>query len=149
MFRKSQPIEPIFPGENFTILKLDMPDGLAFAMVNKAYDNYINKSFYPWLAGVEIQVIESNENGHPTDSEAVHLNQIQEEFEKLLKQKHTIHSLVRVTRKGFRDLLIYTDTPKLTQEEVNKFFESFLKERKINFSFQKDPDWKAVSGFIK
>ena len=73
IFRKSQPVDPIFPGESFSILKLNVPDGLAFATVNKAYDNYKNKSFYPWLAGVEIQVIDSNENGHPTDSESVGL----------------------------------------------------------------------------
>jgi hypothetical protein len=61
IFRMSQPVKPIFPGENFSILKLAMPDRLAFA----------------------------------------------------------------------------------------RFFDGFLKERIINFSFQKDPDWKAVSGFIK
>ena len=149
LFQKNQPVEPIFPGESFSILKLNMPEGLAFATVNKAYDRYKNKSYYPWLAGVEIQIIESNDNGHPTDSEAVRLNQIQEEFENLLKQKHTVHSVVRVTRRGFRDLFIYTDMPKLTQDEVTSYFDRILKEREINFGFQADPYWKAVAGFIK
>jgi hypothetical protein len=149
LFQKSQPIEPIFPGESFSILKINMPDGLAFATVNKAYDNYRNKGFYPWLAGVEIQIIEMNQNGHPTNPEGDRINQIQVEFEAFLKQKHTIHSVARVTRKGFRDLFIYTNTPKLTQDEVTIFFEGILKEREVNFSFQADPHWKAVSGFIK
>lgn len=67
----SKPIEPIFPGESFSIVKLDMKDGLAFATVNKAYDNYVNKAFYPWFVGVELQIIDKNDNGHPTDEEAL------------------------------------------------------------------------------
>ncbi|HKO82752.1 MAG TPA: DUF695 domain-containing protein [Chitinophagaceae bacterium] len=147
--KQTQPNEPIFPGESFSMVKLDMADGLAFATVNKAYDNYINKSFFPWLLGVELQIIQKNNNGHPIDSEAAYLNQIQDDLETLLKKDHTVHSVARVTRNGFRDLLIYIDTPKLTQEELNSFFENIMKEREINFGIQKDPSWKAVSGFIK
>ena len=50
LFQGNKPTEPIFPGENFSIIKLSLPDGLAFATVNKAYENYPNKSFFPcWL----------------------------------------------------------------------------------------------------
>src|SRR5688572_10724443 len=116
IFGKAQsinPVEPIFPGESFAILKLDMKDGLAFATVNKAYDNYANKSFYPWFVGIELQIIEKNDNGHPTDEEAVRLNAIQDELQSLLKEQHTVHSVARVTRNGFRDIMIYIDKPKL------------------------------------
>jgi hypothetical protein len=130
LFQGNKPTEPIFPGENFSIIKLSLPDGLAFATVNKAYENYPNKSFFPWLAGLEIQVLDKNENGHPSDSEAIVLNQIQEDFEGFLKNKHTVHSIVRVTRNGFRDLLIYIDKPRLKQEEVDAFFEDIKKIEK-------------------
>jgi hypothetical protein len=145
----TQPTEPIFPGENFTLLKINMPDGLAIATVNKAYKNYPNKIFYPFLVGVELEVIDKNDNGHSVDTEAARLNQIQDELEALLKQKHTVHSVARVTRNGARDILIYIDSPKLTQTEINAFCDSIQKERKINFSIQKDISWTAVSGFIK
>ena len=52
----AQPDEPVFPGENFSILKLNMPDGLALATVNKAYENYPNKSFYPFFVGIELEI---------------------------------------------------------------------------------------------
>ena len=126
-----------------------MKDGLAFATVNKAYDNYSNKSFYPWLVAVELQIIDKNDNGHPTDQEAAQLNAIQEKLETWLKNQHTVHSVARVTRNGFRDLLVYIDKPKLTQEEVNNFFTDIQKEREVNFAIQQDPNWGAVSGFIK
>ncbi|MBN8857952.1 MAG: DUF695 domain-containing protein [Sphingobacteriales bacterium] len=151
LFGKSgvtQPGEPVFPGENFSILKLNMSDGLALATVNKAYENYPNKSFYPFLVGIELEILDKNDSGHPVDTEAARLNQIQDEIETLLRQKHTVHSVARVTRNGTRDILIYIDTPKLIREELNTFFEAILKERQVNFSIQKDASWSAVAGFI-
>ena len=144
----TQPGEPVFPGENFSILKLNMSDGLALATVNKAYENYPNKSFYPFLVGIELEILDKNDSGHPVDTEAARLNQIQDEIETLLRQKHTVHSVARVTRNGTRDILIYIDTPKLIREELNTFFEAILKERQVNFSIQKDASWSAVAGFI-
>jgi len=126
-----------------------MKDGLAFATVNNAYDKYVNKAFYPWFVGVELQIIDKNDNGHPTDEEALRLDAIQEELETLLKKKHTVHSIARVTRNGFRDIMIYIDNPKLTQEEINTFFQDIQKVREVNFGIHKDLSWNAVSGFIK
>jgi hypothetical protein len=144
-----EPIEPIFPGEAFALIKLDMKDGLAFATVNKAYDNYPNKAFYPWFLGVELQIIDKNDNGHPTNEEAAYLNAIQERLEILLKEKHTIHSIARVTRNGFRDIMIYIDKPKLTQDQINNFFKDIQKDREVNFGIHQDSSWNAVSGFIQ
>jgi hypothetical protein len=145
----SRPIEPVFPGERYTIVKLEIKDGLALATVNNAYDNYANKAFYPWFVGVELQVIDKNDNGHPTDEEAARLNIIQEELETFLKEQHTVHSIARVTRNGFRDIMMYIDKPKLTQEEVNNFFNGIQKDREVNFGIHQDSSWNAVSGFIK
>ena len=125
-----------------------MPDGLAFATVNKAYKDYPNKAFYPFLVGIELTVINKNENGHPVDSEAGRLNQIQDEFEAFLRQKHTVHPVARVTRNGAQDLLIYIDSPKLTQDELSTFCDGIQKERQMNFNIEKDPSWNAVSGFL-
>ena len=145
----SSPKDPVFPGESFAILKLDMPDGLAIATVNKAYENYPNKSFYPFFVGIELEIIDKNDNGHPVNEEAVKLNDIQEEIEAFLKQTQTVHSVARVTRNGARDILIYIDEPKLKQKEVETFFNKIQKERQVNFGIQKDSAWNAVSGFMK
>ena len=144
----SQPMEPIFPGENFSILKLNFTDGWGLATVNKAYDNYPNKALYPWHVLIEVEVIDKNENGHPTSSEAEKLNKIEEDIEKLLKQSQTVHFVGRVIRNGFRDLLYYIDQPRLSQHEVSAFCDNIMKERGINLTMQEDPAWKSV-GFIK
>jgi hypothetical protein len=52
-------------GESFSILELNMPDGLAFATVNSAYKDYQNKKHFPYLAGFELEILNKNDNGHP------------------------------------------------------------------------------------
>jgi hypothetical protein len=147
--RPINPAEPIFPRESFSIIQLNMPEGLAFATVNEAYKNYPNKSFYPYLVGIELEIIDKNGNGHPVTSEAVRLNEIEKNIETFLKERHTVHFVARVTRNGARDVLYYIDTPKLTEQQVAEFCDEINKERKINFGIQKDSTWNAVSGFIK
>jgi hypothetical protein len=144
----SQPSDPIFPGESFSILKLNFPDGWGLATVNKAYDNYPNKSLYPWHVLIELEVVDKNENGHPTGSEAEKLNKIEEDIGKVLKQSQTVHFVARIIRNGFRDLLYYIDQPRLKQSDVDAFCDNIMKERGINFTMHEDPTWKAV-GFIK
>ena len=140
------PVEPIFPGENFSVLKLDTPDGLAFAMVNSAYKDYHNKKSFPYLAGFELEILMKNDNGHPNDEEAEIHNDLQDKIEAFLKEKHTVHSVARVTRNGVRDVLIYIDKPKFTKEEATSFLDQINSIRALNFTISKDPKWDSVKG---
>ncbi len=144
----SRPSKQIFPGENFSIFKLDFPDGWGLATVNKAYDNYPNKSLYPWHVLIELEVIDKNENGHPTAADAEKLNLIEERIEELLNQSQTVHFVARIIRNGYRDLLYYIDQPRLKQDDITTFCDNIMKERGINFTMDEDPTWKNV-GFIK
>lgn len=147
--KSNQPTEPIFPGESFSISKLTLQDGWGLATFNNKYNNYHNKSFFPWHVLVELEIIDKNDNRHPIDTDAEKLIILESEILKFLQQKHTVHFAGRVTRNGFRDLLYYIDTPKLEQSEVKEFCENIMKERGINFGMEKDPKWTAVSGFLK
>lgn len=147
--QSTEPIEPIFPGESFSISKIDLPEGWGLATFNNKYNDYKNKVFYPWHVLVELEVIEKNDNGHPVDTDAEKLNQLEDEILAFMQGKHTVHFLGRITRNGFRDLLYYIDTPKFNQDEVNSFCDSIMKERGINFGMEKDPKWTAVSAFVK
>ena len=144
-----QPIEPIFPGESFSIYKMDFSDGWGLATINNRYSQYPNKAFFSWHVLVELEIIDKNDNGHPADKDFEMLAKLEEEILSFLKQKHTVHFLGRVTRNGFRDLLYYVDKPQIEQAEVNAFCDNIMKERGINFGMEKDPNWTAVSGFIK
>ena len=147
--KTDEPVEPIFPGESFSIYKMDLPDGWGLATFNNKYNEYPNKAFFPWHVLVELEIVDKNDNGHPVDKDAEKLAKLEDEILDFLKQKHTVHFLGRVTRNGFRDLLYYVDKPKFEQAEVNAFCDNIMKERGINFGMEKDPTWTAVSGFIK
>ena len=54
----TQPIEPIFPGESFSISKITLQDGWGLATFNNKYIDYPNKSFFPWHVLVELEIIE-------------------------------------------------------------------------------------------
>jgi hypothetical protein len=142
--KKQPPAEPIFPGESFSILELNMPDGLAFATVNSAYKDYQNKKHFPYLAGFELEILNKNDNGHPLNDEAEILNDLQDKIESFLKEKHTVHPVARVTRNGTRDILIYIDEPKFTKEEAKEFFDQINEIRAVNFIINKDPNWNSV-----
>ena len=145
----NKPIEPIFPGERFSIYKINFPDGWGLATFNNKYNQYPNKTFFPWHVLVELEIVDKNDNGHPVDTDAERLAELEDEILNFLKQKHTVHFLGRVTRNGFRDLLYYVDKPKFEQTEVNAFCDGVMNERRINLTMEKDPNWTAVSGFIK
>ena len=147
--RKKVPVEPIFPAENFTIFKLNLEEGMAFATINTGYNHYPNKSLFPWCAQILLVIQDKNENGHPTNEEAALLNEIEEKIAEFLRQKHTVHMIGRVTRNGERDILYYIDKPKLDMEETKAFFDRINEIRNLNLTLENDPEWKLVGAFIK
>jgi hypothetical protein len=146
---ESQPSEPIFPGEAFSIFKLDLKDGLAFATINTAYNQYPNKKYFPWCAQIVIDIHDKNNNGHPTDYEAGILNELEDRITQFLRRTQTVHPIGRVTRNGERDIIYYIDQPKLDQKETKDFFDQINAVRNLNFSLEHDPQWEFVGGFIK
>jgi hypothetical protein len=139
----------LFPGEQYTNLQVFLPDGLALARVNKAYDNYPNKHLFPWVALVEIQILTTNKTGQPTESESAKLLHFEWKIESMLREQHIVHNVLRVNRTGFRDVVMYIDSPKIKQAGVDEFFRHLSREREINFDLKKDPDWLSVRSFIE
>lgn len=149
LFAKTTPAkEPIFPGESFSIFKLNLENGWGLATINKAYDNYHNKALFPWYAIINIHLQDQNENGHPTDREAEVLNSIEQRVTDYLKKGRTVHFIGRVIRPGERDLLYYLDDRKFPEEETKTFFDALNAVRLINFEIQKDPKWALVKTFL-
>jgi Family of unknown function (DUF695). len=146
--KTNEPVEPIFPGERFSIIKLNFEDGWGLATINNLYNDYPNKSFFPWHVLVELEFTDKNENGHPANSESEKLIALEEKVLHFLQEKHTVHFIGRVTRNGARDLLYYIDKPRIEQAELSAFCDEIMKERNINFGIHKDPKWTAVGGFI-
>ena len=146
---KRQPVEPIFPRENYSIFKLDLDEGLAFATMNTGYNNYPNKNYFPWCAQILLSIHDKNDNGHPTDEEAVVLNDIEEKITDFLKKTQIVHRMGRVTRNGERDIIYYIDTPRLNKKETKEFLDQINAIRNLNFTLEQDPKWEFVASFIK
>jgi hypothetical protein len=148
LFKSPLPQEPIFPGESYSIFKLNLKDGWGLATINKAYDNYPNKALFRWYAIINIDLQDKNENGHPTDREAEVLIKMEESILDFLRRGRTVHFIGRVTRRGERDLLFYLDNRKFDSAETQAFFDSLNAIRPLNFEIQKDPKWSLVKSFI-
>lgn len=148
--KKGKPLaEPVFPKENYSIFKLDLEEGWALATINTGYDHYPNKRHFPWQVQVEVDINEKNENGHPTNDEAVVLNDVEELITTYLRKSQQVHPIGRVTRNGARDIIYYIDEPKLDEEETKRFFDEVNTIRNMNVSIQHDPDWELMQLFIK
>jgi len=142
------PKEPVFPGEKFSIFKLSLEEGWGLATINKAYDNYPNKAYFPWYIIINIHFQDQNENGHPTNSEADVLNMMEEKVNDFLKKGRTVHFIGRVIRPGERDLLYYLDSGKFEREETKTFFDSLNAIRPLNFEICRDKKWDLVKSFV-
>lgn len=143
-----EPVEPVFPGEDFIELECETVDGPAYAFINKAYHAYPNKLIYAYQVLVELEAIYIDEKGFATEADASRLNEVERDVLDFLRSRNTVHLVGRVNRKQFRDLLIYIDEPQMSQDEVNEMCDEIMKERGINFSIEKDDEWNAVGGFL-
>lgn len=139
----------LFPGEDFSVGYIQTKEGDWTVNINHAFDNYPYKQEFQWCAQILIEFKDKNESGFPTDKEAVVLNQIEDKIVVFFQKKHKVHFIGRITRKDFRDLIFYINTPEFDKESTKLFFDEINSIRRINFEIDNDPAWNIVSGFLK
>ena len=148
--KKYGPTEPIYPAELFEVSEITDDKGFfGFSNINKSYDNYPNKKYFPWWIQVTLELKEIDDRKMPTESEAKILNELEDKIEKFVTEKHKTHFIGRVTQNGFRDIIFYVDQPRFDQNKTNNFFDQIQEIRRINFTMEKDIHWNNVSGLIK
>ena len=144
------PTEPIYPGELFEVGEITDDKGFfGVSNINKSYDNYANKKYFPWWIQVTLELVDTDDRKMPTDNEAQVLNELEDKIEKFIKEKHKTHFIGRVTQNGFRDIIFYVDQPRFDQENTNLFFDKVQEQRRVNFNMEKDINWNNISGLIK
>ncbi len=146
--KNDKPVEPIFPEDNFGILKLEIDNFLALASINQAYNNYPNKKFFPWFAQILFELQDKNDNGHPTNEEAEVLNDLEDKINIFFKENHVVHFIGRLTRNGYRNIFFYLDNPSFDQDKTNTFFDEISAIRPMDFYLKEDKKWNKVSAFI-
>ena len=144
------PTEPIYPAELFGVSEITDANGFfGIANINKSYDNYPNKKYFPWWIQVTLELEDVDDRKMPTASESQILNDLEDKIEAFISDKHKTHLIGRVTQNGFRDLIFYIDLPRFNQEKTNIFFDQIQEIRRVNFAMEKDINWNNVSGLIK
>jgi len=148
--KKYGPIEPIYPGESFEVAEISDDNGFfGFSSVNKAYDNYPNKKYFPWWIQVTLELKDVNEKQMPSESESKLLEELENKIEAFISEKHKTHFIGRVTHGGLRDLIFFVNEPRFDQEETSKFFDHIQTIRSVNFEMDKDLEWNNIGGLIK
>jgi hypothetical protein len=131
----------------WVIRKLNIDGFDALAMINSAYSNFTEKAFFPFLLSVELSLIDTI-NDLPTGEENIRLTEIEENLLKIFSKTQKIQYIGHVTRKGWRDILCYTENKNLDSEEIGKYCDSIEQNRNINIEINEDPEWKIVDGII-
>jgi len=148
--KKYGPVEPIYPGELFEVSEIKDDNGFyGLSNINKAYDNYQNKKYFPWWIQVTLELVEMDDRKMPTPSESMILNELEDSIEAFISEKHKTHFIGRVTQEGLRDLIFYVDQPRFDQEKTSLFFDHVQEKRRVNFVMDKDLEWDNVSGLIQ
>jgi hypothetical protein len=143
------PAEPIFPAEEIVAGRVQFDEGAGYVIINKAYDNYPNKKYFPWCIQITLEYREKNENGLPGDSEGLLLNEMEDRLEEFIKKSHQTHFVARVTRRDFRDIFYYVDHPHFDERETGEFLDEMNNLRNLNFRIDRDETWSFVSGLIE
>lgn len=134
-----------FPKESFSILKAtDENGGLIFITANYAYKNYKFKADYPWFLWIEIETKDKNENGHPTNSEAKFLNQMEDLIDAELRKVCVSHYIARTTLNGSRELLYYVDDPEKANPVLQRLVSAPNPIRQFQFKMEEDKGWNNV-----
>jgi len=148
--KSHKPSEPIYPGELFEFSEIsDDNTFIGFSVVNKSYDNYPNKKYFPWCIQVTLELVEVDESEMPSENESQVLNQLEDKIQAFISVKHNTHFIGRITQNGFRDLIFYIDQPRFDHESTNTFFDQIQQKRKVNFNMEMDVDWNNVSGLLR
>lgn len=141
--------EPIFPEGPFAVSQISDESGFyGISNVNRGYNHYPNKKYFPWCVQLTIEFQNTNENGMPNDMESEILDDIEAKIEGFIAAKHKMHFIGRVTRKSFRDVIFYVDSPNFGEAYTNEILDGINKIRRINFSVENDPNWNFVSGLL-
>jgi hypothetical protein len=132
-----------------SVITFQIENQTCFATINEYFKNYKFKSNFPYSLWITVETAEKNDKGHPTDKEASLFNDLEDSIIKILDKQTPYCFIGRTTRNGFREIMMYVSDKEKTTQLLNKFIAKNQFKRKIEFSIDKDENWKSVSGLIE
>ncbi|WP_090698069.1 DUF695 domain-containing protein [Daejeonella rubra] len=149
---ESEPIKIEAPiiNQNFTTLKFEANGKPCLASINDRYIDFKDRSSFSLSFFVNVNTLEKNKDGHPTDKEALLFNNLQTEIiQELSKVLGSYCYVGTTTMTGYRDILLYIKPE--DQKNATEILERLKTQqsRIESISFEIDPKWEAVSSFYE
>ena len=137
-----------FPTESWCIQKVvDQDNNDVFITANLGYKNYAYKTDFSWCLEINITAIHQLSNGHPTNEEALILNETEDIITTALQKAGVTHFVGRTTVKGYRELYFFVNDP----EKANAALMRLTKKRQPReweYKMSKDENWQRVEPFF-
>ncbi len=142
--------EDLIVKQNFLSLQFESDGKPCIASINNRYIGFKEKSDYSLSLFIIVKTLEKDNNGHPTEKEALFFNNFQTQVLQELSTALGSYCYVgTTTMPGYRDILLYIkpEHQKIATEIVQKIKNE--QSRIESISFESDPKWEAVSGFYE
>ncbi|MEJ7693615.1 DUF695 domain-containing protein [Daejeonella sp.] len=137
------------PEDVFTTLKFELDGKPCIAVINKQYKNYKNKAMFPLSLFVQVNTTDKDQNGHPTEKEAVIFHELQSRIIRELSAAFKYCHVGTTTMNGTRDILLYINSK--DQKKASAILNKIRDENKrfASYTFEPDPEWEAVASFYE
>lgn len=137
------------PEEVFTTLKFEMDGKPCVAVINKQYKEYKNKAAFPLSLFLMVNTVDKDQNGHPTEKEAVIFHELQSRIIRELSDAFAYCHVGTTTMNGYRDILLYINSK--DQEKASAVLNKIKEENKrlSSYTFEPDAEWEAVAAFYE
>lgn len=144
-----------FPKEVYVLREGQFEGLYAIMMLNHSLKHYPYKKDYPWSLKVVIDLLDTNEQGLPTQTEADVLNNFEDGIVNSLLEICQFHFIGRTTWNGQRTLMFYLNEPEHAYNELQQLIEKveIAKKsspqivREFEYILQEDPDWALVNDY--
>jgi len=131
----------------FSMMQFEIETKLCFATINQNFKDYKHKNTFPYSIWVTVQTSNKNENGHPTDDEALIFNDLEDSLIATLAEKIPFCYVGRTTRDEYREIMFYVSDKQKAAGIMDGFIKADQSKRKIRYEIDLDKEWKSVEGF--
>jgi hypothetical protein len=134
--------------ETFSAMEGTIDGGPMVAMIRDGLRDYRPKESTPWFLGFSTPLANTTPEGLPTTDEADALNQWDDLLDREITSQCNSIFVGRVTWKGNRELLYYTDDPRPIIPRIQEL-SSRGTLRPFAFRYEKDPTWSNVRIYLR
>jgi len=130
-------------------LHFAVDDKQCLAVIDGRYKDFKHKEEFPLSLFISLTTLKKDANGHPDAQEARIHAEIMSEILKELNSSSVNAYIGKTTMNGFEDMMFYIKNE--DENKITNILQDLSKKhtRIKEFTFEKDPQWEAVSEFYE